>query len=321
MTRDTCTSTFTQMLLSLLEGSTSLTDALRLLARPGMSVSHRQVASQILETMRKGETFSVALAEMSAEGSSKVRYSPLHLALISAGERTGSLLQILRSIEEDFNRKREVREVFITALIYPAAIILIALVGTLVILFMGLPFLQGTGITTALTIQSITSGIINAGLFLILAAILLFYIIRKYLASESEEYRVFSLLSFLTQANIPLGHALTQCIRGTEKKKSGMALVRIKRDITSGVPLAQAFANTGFFSPFVVGWLTIAEEQNGAGHVFFSLADFYKKKDQRARAIISRMIEPVVIIITGIYLLILVQTTILPILTNVGGFI
>jgi type IV pilus assembly protein PilC len=133
------------------------------------------------------------------------------------------------------------------------------------------------------------------------------------------EFRIFYLLSFLLEGNITIPDALSQCITGMGESKQGRALVAIKKEIASGTRLSQAFARSAVFSSYVSGWLAIADESGNIGEACRNISAYYQKRDAQIRHIASKCIEPAFIIVTGIYLLILIQSVILPILTHAGG--
>lgn len=315
------TQAFIDMLLTLLEGENSLSKSLEILTRSGILFSIRRTALGILEAMRQGLSFSSAIEIISKDKKAKVFFSHLYITLISSAEKTGCLISVLSDINAIFIRKKQNRELLITVLIYPFIIIFIACTGTLLILFIAIPFFIQQGMTSIIAAESAVRGCIYSGLFLLISGFVLLCICRHFFETESVEFRIFYILKLLLMAEISLQIALSQCIENFGISKAGRALVTIKHDINSGVPLSRAFENSGFFSPFVIGWLTITDDRGEAVKIFENLSNYYRKKDQRNREILSRFIEPVVITMTGIYILIIVQTSILPILTRVGGFI
>ena len=115
--------------------------------------------------------------------------------------------------------------------------------------------------------------------------------------------------------------ALSQCIIGAGETKFGKALVGIKKDIASGVPFSTAFAKAGRFSPYVLGWLSVAGMRGNLGEISGGIRDYYAEKDNRLREAAARLLEPAVIILTGFYILIIMITVILPILSYSGGFL
>ncbi len=309
---------FTEMLLSLLKGNTNLIDSLHILSSPGIEASIQKTAEKLIILMKKGQSFSGSLAMVST---GKIHFIPLYLTLIKASELTGTIDQVLEDILADMKRKQKTLETIITVMLYPAIIILAACTGTVFIIVKGIPLFVKAGMISDASLGHALTGILIAGIFLFLSAGFMFFILYTIFAKDSPEFRIFYLLSFLLQNNIPMTEALSQCIVSLGESKHGKSLLLIKKDITAGVRFPEAFAKNGKYSSYITGWLTIADNDGDIAGAFKNISDFFQKRDARVRDLASKGIEPVFIIVTGIYLLILLQTVIMPILTRAGGIL
>ncbi|MDR0601197.1 MAG: type II secretion system F family protein [Treponema sp.] len=318
MNRSSAALRFTELLLSLVGGNASLIDALSVLSRDGMEPPIRETASALLLLMKKGVGFSDALA-MLAPG--KIRFAPLYITLLGASEMTGSIVAALEKIVLDLRRGRQSRETLTGVMVYPALIILAALAGTIVLVAKGIPLFVRAGMLSGAFLDTAFWGIVFAGVFLFVSEGLLLCIYFRIFGRDSPEYRIFYLLSLLLENHITLGDALTQCIVTVGETKYGRALLAVKNDVASGVRFSRAFAKSALFSPYVSGWLSIADANGNIGEACRNIALYFEKRDERVRNVAARCMEPAVIIITGIYLLILVQTVILPVLTHAGGMV
>jgi type II secretory pathway component PulF len=74
-------------------------------------------------------------------------------------------------------------------------------------------------------------------------------------------------------------------------------------------------------SPYITGWLEVADMHGNISEICNNIKNYYKQKDARKRELLSRLIEPAVIVLTGCYLLILILTVILPVLTYAGSIL
>jgi type II secretory pathway component PulF len=309
---------FTEMLLALLQGGTNLIDALAILSKTGKEAGVGDIAVELLAVMKRGFGFSDALALALPES---VLAKPLYLTLLKSAEMTGSVTLVLEHIAEDLRRRQKTRENIITVLLYPALIILIAFAGTAALLVKGLPLFVNTGLLSGAVLSQAINGIIFAGLFLLASGAASFIACYNIFGKDSAPFRVFYLLSFLLRGNVALPDALSRCVAAVGETKYARALVLVKKDISSGVRLSEAFSRTGVFSGFVSGWLAVADRNGDIKTVCCHIADYFQKRDERVRGIASRCVEPVIIVITGIYLLILIQGIVLPLLTRAGGII
>jgi type IV pilus assembly protein PilC len=318
MKKSACTLRFFEMLLALLKGNTSLIDSLHVLASGGIEKPVRNTAERLLQIMKKGLSFSDSLNTL-RDG--KVRVESLYINLIKAAEMTGTIEAVLERILEDLKRKQQSREAAAGIMVYPAIIIAAACIGTMVIIFKGIPLFTEAGFLSGAVLDSAKAGIFYAGMFLLVSGGVLFMVYYYIFGRDSAEFRIFYLLSFLLQGNISVHDALFQCIAGAGESKPGKALVLIRKELASGTRISQAFARSAAFSPYISGWLAIAEKSGNFGEACRNIAVYYQNRDTRRRFIASKCIEPAVIIVTGIYLLLLIQSAILPILTHAGGLL
>jgi protein transport protein HofC len=309
---------FIELLLVLLKGNTGLVDALHILAGAGVEKPVRDSAAALLALMKKGRAFSESL-RLIPDGA--VFFSPLYIALIAAAELTGDIAGVLERIAADLRRKQRAKENVFTMLLYPSVIVLIALGGTVLLLVRGLPLFVAGGLLSGVMLRQAVSGIIAAGAVLLLGGAALFFAYFRIFYVDSPEFSIFYMLDFLLRSNVPLLDALAQCIASMQSGAYGNALMTIKKAIASGVPFSQAFAACKRFSPYVTGWLSVADTQGNVSVICAHIRDYYAQKDARVREIAAKLIEPAVIVLTGAYLLIIILTAIIPVLTYAGGIV
>jgi type II secretory pathway component PulF len=245
----------------------------------------------------------------------------LYITIIRAAEMTGAIDQVLPEILDDLKQKQKAGEHLVTVLVYPLVIIAVALAGTFAVIFKGIPLFIRTGFVSGEVITSAISGVIMAGVFLFSGGGLLAVLFYMFFLKESPEYKIFYLLSFLLKAGVPLNDALSRCIESLGDTKPGQALLFIKKDIAGGSRLCQAFTQSALFSPYIISWLSIADENGRLDEICQGIADYLRQKNLRRKELAAKCVEPAAIIATGIYLLILVQNVILPLLTHAGGLL
>jgi len=307
---------FSELLLTLLKGKTSLFDSLHILAREGVERGVRESAVSILSSMKKGKGFSESLRRVK---SGRVFFGPLYLTLISAAELAGSLDTVLERIINDLRRKQAARENVVNILIYPAIIVFLAVAGTIALIVKGIPLLISEGFLSTDVVSDAKAGIGFAALVLLSGGSALFVVYFRIFGNDSPEFRLFYLLDFLLRSNVTLPEALSHCIVSTGETKFRKALVAIKRDIAQGVPFSSAFNKIKHFSPYVRGWLSVADMNGSLSEICGSIRDYFARRDNKTREAAARLIEPAVIILTGSYVLIIMVTVVLPILTYTGG--
>ena len=309
---------FSELLLALLRGKTSLLDALHILTREGINRQVRDSASSLLVIMKKGKGLSDSLRLMRK---GKVFFEPLYLTLIAAAELTGNIEVVLERIVLDLQRRQRAKETVANIMIYPAIIVLLAAIGTIAIIVKGMPFFISGGLLSADAIKDAKAGLGIAGIILLSGGVTLFITYYKIFKNDSPESKIFYLLELLLKSNVTLPDTLSQCIMSLGHTKYGKAMVRIKKDIASGVSFSTAFAKTQRFSAYVSGWLSIADMHGNLNDICGNIRDYSIQKDNKVREIAAKLIEPAVIVLVGLYVLIIMLTVILPILSYTGGIL
>jgi type II secretory pathway component PulF len=316
MRKTAATLHFSELLLVLLKGKTSLVDALQILARDGVEKQVKETASSLLSLMKKGKRFSESLSSINKK---TAVFDPLYINLIAASELTGNVETVLERIARDLRRKIKAREDITNIMIYPSIIVLLAIAGTILIIVKGIPFFISGGLLSGNIVSDAIRGVCTAGAVLLVGGGALFFIYFKIFYNDSPEFRIFYMLDFLLRSNVTLIEAISHCILSLGQTKFGGALVSIKKDIAGGVPFSEAFSKIKYFSPYVLGWLSVADKQGNINDICASIKDYYENTDRRKRETAAKLMEPAVIVLTGAYVLIIMVTVILPVLTFAGG--
>ena len=309
---------FTELLLALIRGSTSLADALHILSRNEIEKPVRESAQALLVFMKRGRGFSESLYQIKNR---MVYFSPMYITLIAASELTGAVDNVLEQIAKDLQRRKKASENAFNVMLYPVIVILIAVAGTVFLIFKGMPLFIEGGFLSGDIIDKAVSGIITAGIILLFGGGALFAAYFRIFCLDSNEFRIFYMMDFLLRNNVTMLDALTQCITCMKDSNYTVALVNIKRDITNGVAFSRAFSKLPHLSPYVNAWLSVADKQGNIGEICGNIKKYYEREDAKRREVFTRLIEPSVIILTGSYLLIIILSVIMPILTLAGGII
>lgn len=311
---------FTRMIHSLLEAGYGLNESVRLLSRNDVSPSVRDVSIRIADGIRKGQPFSTAISGVKTSSGKSV-FSEDYISWLSGVERTGNLAAAFASLDSRLEEAREARERFVSVLVYPAFVVTVSLVGTAVILFKAVPYMRARSFLDSASLDSMVGGVMAALAVLISLASAFAYAAYRVIGRESGEALIFSRLTDFAREGLPVVDAIPACLRAIGDNQSlAVALMSIRRDISSGKPLVDAFRNTERFSSFVTDMMLIGTNTGDLASVFSRVGAHYAGRDRRRREFMLRLSEPVVIAITGIYLAIILESTVIPLMTSMGGF-
>jgi general secretion pathway protein F len=160
----------------LLEAGVALEGALALLAGSEGTIGIRDRAAALLRRLRAGAGLGEAMA------AEKNAYPPVVIAMVRAGETSGTLAPTLGRLAEHLARAEAVRQSIRSAMIYPAVLLVTALGAVLLVLLVVLPqlepvFLEAGDRLPLLTQLAFVASRIMRGWWWILLALLMFAIL------------------------------------------------------------------------------------------------------------------------------------------------
>ncbi|MDD4617003.1 MAG: type II secretion system F family protein [Alphaproteobacteria bacterium] len=124
---------FTRQLARLLKAGMDIDRALQLLGEMAELGKWRQTLHRALEQIRQGKSFADALSE------EKKAFSTEYVSMVRVGEMSGSLISALERLASLRQRRESLKQRILSALIYPALLLIMALGSIIVILTMVLP--------------------------------------------------------------------------------------------------------------------------------------------------------------------------------------
>ena len=290
---------FNQQFLTLSKSGLPLQKSLDLLAHQSRSESLRLAIEAVRDKVRTGALLSEAFE---ATGN----FPPIYCATVRAGERSGSLDKVLTQYLTYQKQSRGFRKKFISALIYPALLLLVlAILVTLVIQFIVPQFAKLyadmeatlppiTVFTIALAMQ------IKRYFLLILLAIgglaLLFRVAARseqvLLAWERVKYKLplvgglllkFSVaefartLSVLLQGGTPLVAALETARGSVSSPWLARAVAEAKTEVSAGKELSVTLRASGFFPSIALDMIEVGETTGAMANMLDALAAFFEE--------------------------------------------
>lgn len=326
---------FSRELFALLKAGLSLVDAIETLQEKEHRPFAKIILTQVMTSLYEGLPFSVALEK--AQGV----FPPLYIALIRSSEKTGDLPEALKRFVEYQTQVDIVKKKIVSASIYPS---ILMIVGGMVILFLmlyvvpkfsvifeskrdNLPwmsklllvwgrflhenmayFLGGFAIFTGLSLYLLTRPAVRQFLLgLILKLPLLREQIRVYQLS-----RFYRTLGMLLRGGIPIMQAITM-VSGLLQVKLREHLKGATEDIKRGVATSQAMESNALTTPVAVRMMRVGEQSGQMGEMMENIGNFYDEEVERWVDWITRLFEPVLMVIIGLVIGVIVVMMYMPI--------
>ena len=301
-TNETYKRRFTQLLQELVcSKKMDLKGALLLMSRASGKDAVVQTAKFIYESLLKGEVFSNALKTCSY-----IEFDVVYISFLNFAERGGCLENALLFLKQKCDRQHENVNRIIEVCVYPTFVILLA-VGAGILL---------TAYSSSIFIQAdveLKRSLFFAFGFLLLFCITVCMILKQNLGTD-KLYEAFLAMGFLVKGGESIANAAKAAVNvlGYETKE-GMLFARAAEKLSYGLSLREAFS---FNNRMLEQAFFYAENSGGENDVFEKIALWLNTRDEKKRLICIKLIEPVFISGTGIFLLIFLVNLVLPLFSE-----
>jgi type IV pilus assembly protein PilC len=335
---------FNQELATLLKAGMPLVQSLEILRQRVENPTFKAVLDGVHEKVRSGTAMSDAFAEHGD------LFPPVYSASLLAGERSGSLDSVLRRYVSYEKLIGAAQRRTISALIYPAILstMMTILVGIIVLKVIPafsdfystfdrpLPVLTRVIVAFSNAIVSNIWLIVPSAIGLVVfAAIWIRQPSQRALVDRwlldvpwaGETARKFytsqtaRMLSTLLGGGIPLVNALEIAVRSSSNRYIADGLDEVRRRVQEGQSLAGALRARTVFPDVAVKMVEVGESTGALQDMLSSLAEFYDEEVETEVDRVTRLIEPVMLVVMGVIIAAVVLALYMPLfeLTGVVG--
>lgn len=332
---------FTRQLSTLINAGLPLTQSLRTVASQTESKPLAVVINNIISSVEGGSSLSVAL------GKHPKVFNEVYIALVAAGEVSGTLDQALERIATQQEKDAEMLNKVRGAMVYPA-IVLVVIGG--VIIFMltqvlpqveqlykdlgtGLPFITAVmlGISKFMTtFWWLIIGLLIAGVYFLgrwrkteggraafdkfKMSVPLFgpLFMKLYMARFCRTGQ--SLMS----SGVPMLEMLRITGRAVDNVQVNTSITRAAEKVKGGKALSDTLANDDNFLPLVPQMINIGEQSGKIDAMMGKAATFYENELENTIKSISTIIEPALMVVLAVVAGLLVGAVLLPVYGLVG---
>lgn len=313
----------TRELATLVGAGQPVESALALLAETGEHRRLKAILGSVREAVRGGKALSEALA------AHPEAFPRAYVGLVRAGEAAGTLPEILRSLVTLRERTEQLERRLVSAMIYPAVLLVVSLAALAVLLLVVVPrfeplFAQaGASLPAATRVTLALSRILvdQGGLFLSIATIALG---ASLLAARSTAVRVRLdrlILGLPVAGRLARERATAQAMRGLATLLGGgldlagaLALVRdmlanravrlafdrVALGVRQGRPLWSCLAEADVLAPLAVRLVRVGEESGRLAAVAEHLAEAFEDRTAARLTRLVALLEPLVIVTLGL---------------------
>jgi type IV pilus assembly protein PilC len=293
----------------------------------------------ILATQQKNKYFADALMDVrkDVEGGSNLSnalrkypdiFNELYTSMIQAGEASGNLDTILLRLSQYIEAMNRLIGKVKSALAYPIAVLVIAVVITAVIMVKVVPIFEelfqnlGAALPTPTEVVISISHFVQTNFFLIvIAGIAGFFALKAYnktdkgrrvldsiklkvpvfggLILKSGVARLTRTLETLLNSGVEIIEAMTITAKTSGNALIEEAVLKSRGAVQEGKPLGESWEEQKLF-PFMVTQMISVGEQTGAlSSMLAKIADFYDEEVNQAVDALVALMEPILILVLG----------------------
>lgn len=326
---------FNQELATLLKAGMPLVQSLDILRQRISNTSFKAILDGVHEKVKAGAALSDAFAEHTG------LFPGVYAASLMAGERSGSLDEVIRRYVAYEKLIGAVKRRTISALIYPAILVtlMVGLIGIIVIRVV--PAFSGfyanfdrelplstriiVGISDALVANF---WLIAVGGIVIVAAVLGWIrqpgqrarvdhvllalpwageTVRKFATSQLART-----LATLLGGGIPLVNALEVAGAAMTNRYLSTEIQAVTRRVREGESFSAALRSRGMFPDVAVKMIEVGESTGALQEMLNSMADFYDEEIETEVARFITLIEPVILVVMGVVIAAVVLALYMP---------
>jgi type IV pilus assembly protein PilC len=333
---------FNQELATLLKAGMPLVQSLDILRRRVSNAVFKSVLDDVYERVRAGSSLSEAFE---AHGT---LFPGVYTASLLAGEKSGSLEQVIRRYVAYVKVVATVRRKTISALVYPTILLVLSLIVVGIIVLRVVPqftalyeqFGEELPLSTRMIVA--VSEVARTYFWFLLVAVagaaFMFWgwlkqpaqrerfdrwvlrlpgagpVARKFATSQAART-----LGTLLGGGIPLVNAIEVAARAIKNRYIAHELRTAGQQVREGRSLAAAMNDSGAFPDVAIKMVEVGESTGALQEMLNSLADFYDEEIETNLGRFITLVEPILLVIMGLVIAGLLLALYMP-LFNISAF-
>lgn len=327
---------FFRQMADLLRAGLPLSKALDTLHRQTTHVKMKDVIYSLSSDVQGGTSMSDALRKFPSI------FSELHASMVRAGETGGMLEAVMERLAAFTDDQLEARGKIISAMAYPAIMVLVGIGVIIVLLTFVIPrfvtmFAEAEQELPLITqfMIAISYGIKSYWWVVLIVLAFLVYAYRKFTQSpegkmamdrfwlkvpvigdlilKSEISKFSRTLGTLLSNGVPILKALDIVHQVLSNQVLRERMAEVKENVKEGARLSERLAEGDLFPPVAVSMIAVGEETGEMELTLTRIAESYERETERAIKLATTLVEPAMILGMGVVVGFIVISMILPI--------
>ncbi len=296
----------------------------------------KKVLAGVATDLKRGKSLSDALAQHPGV------FDNLYVALVNAGEISGSLHTTLEQLADFLESVADTRRKVVSAMTYPVIVVvfmLVILAGLLIFIVpmftdiyanFGASLPIQTRILIAISTTLSENFLAAFGLLILVLAVgwvltltqkggiiwdsfkMKFPVLGQ-LHMDGMMNRFAKTFGILMGSGVPVLESINHCQRVVGNRVVKRALDDVKVMVKDGFAISVAMKKTGVFPPTLIQLVATGEETGEMDRLLERAAYFYEKQVEAIAERLTSLIQPMMIILLGVTVLVILVTIYLPI--------
>lgn len=313
-----------------------LINSVRILAKQTTNAMNKKILNKVVYELVSGEKFSIALEKQNNA------FPPLLINMVRTSEMTGDLAGTLDEMAAYYTEVEKARKAMISALVYPAVILTVAIAAVIFIVVYVVPQFVGMFASNNAELPAITIFIINASDFLgsywwaLLLGLVAIIVIYRLLFKNVKEFRkamqtfymhipvignviIYNEVATLTRTfSSLLNHSvfITDSMEILSKLSNNEVYKEIINrtliTLSKGGKISDSFKGEWAFPVVAYEMLVTGESTGQLALMMEKVADHYQSLHTNAVTTIKSLIEPIIICFLAVAVGFIIMSIILP---------
>ena len=327
----------TRQLATLLEASTPIVDSIDITARQTKNKNLIQILYNLTEDLVQGKRLGNSMKKFPGI------FSDTYVSMVSAGDSSGNLDTVFSKLADYLEESASIRQKVISALTYPLILIGFSFIVVISLLAFVLPqvidqFIKAGAELPFITkfLIGISNNIIPILLVITFLSVGFYYLYKKYTKKEknkllvdkkilaipflgnfilnSELERFSSTMELLLSSGTNLDIALEECSKIFNNQYLSNIIMNARNDVVEGKDFIITMKQNEIFPDIFIQLIASGYRSGNLEKMFNKVSNFMKSEIENKRSVFLSLLEPIVIIFMGGFIMMIVLAILIPIM-------
>ena len=327
----------TRQLATLLEAKTSLVDALKITADQLNNKDLMSIILNLREDVVQGKRLGQSMKKYPDV------FNNTYSSLVTAGDSSGNLDVIFEKLSDYLEESASIRQKVVSAMTYPIILIGFSIIVVFALLTFVLPQVIGQFVKAGAELPLITELLIGLSnnifiiaIFITLLVSISIFAYKKYTSNInnlinahknflklpiignfiliSEIERFSSTMGLIMESGSNLDIALEESSKVLNNKFLHHIVMNAKKDVVEGKDFIFSLNKTEIFPNIFIQLISSGYKSGNLVKMFYKASDFLKNEIDSKRSVFLSLLEPLVIIFMGGFVMLIVLAILIPIM-------